>query len=142
MKLTTRADEWSAERTRLDVLARWHALVRFGLGAKQKAAAHGHAASHHRRRCLHVGWDGWRRGWSSAVLLRHKVVTQTRRADELLFARRRVCLADAITQWSVRSVYWLQKQKQRKEAQLVDERVKELRTVLAQGRKWAERLVL
>ena len=51
-------------------------------------------------------------------------------------------LADAITQWSVRSVYWLQKQKQRKEAQLVDERVKELRTVLAQGRKWAERLVL
>ena len=32
-------------------------------------------------------------------------------------------------------------QKKMKEAQLLDERVRELRLVLAQGRKWAERLV-
>ena len=139
--LTTRADEWGRERREADGLARWRVRVRFAMTAQRTAAALAKAASRSRSRALRLGWDVWRCGWSIAVLNRHAVAVHTRKADEFLTASSRAKLSDAMAEWSTRSVYRLQKQRQRKEAALLDERVKELRTVLAQGRKWAQKLV-
>ena len=91
------------------------------------------------RSCVRAGWRG---GWSFVVLARHTSALQCKQADAYWSALRREILYNAITEWSTRSVYRLQKQKQREEAALLNERVQELRTVLAQGRKWAQKLVL
>ena len=142
VRLALRADEWGCERRKADVLARWFVRVRFGRAAQRKAAFMCRAASHSRARSLRVGWDGWRGGWSFVVLARHTSALQCKQADAYWSALRREILYNAITEWSTRSVYRLQKQKQREEAALLNERVQELRTVLAQGRKWAQKLVL
>lgn len=128
-----------AGRSRTDAFHHWSVSV---LSRALREAALQHWADEFRPRSFRrAGWRRWRAGLRRQAMAAHLLRALDRSAEQFLFAR---CAA-ALAHWSTVATRLLRRRmlRSRKQAERQDDvAVDQLRVLLADGRKWAERMLI